>query len=264
MAAAEWGARLVHAVRFFAQQRLHLAALLIVLAAAPLRAANDIAFDPSIANADFAKFCRIIGQGIYATPVEPARATGLIRFDVGVAATLVHVDTNADYYRNAVRNDITTHGYVGVPRIVVAKGFGLGTLSATYAKLTKSGIKTYGGALDVPVINGGIVRPTLALRGSYATLTGVDVFHEKVYGLEAFLSKGFGPLTPYAAIGRMRTNARGTIPATTTRPEIDLANRSSFNRYTAGVRISLFLPKLVIEATQAEVRSYAAKISIGF
>ena len=197
------------------------------------------------------------------TPVEPARATGIVRFDVGLAATLVHVDTNADYYRNAVRNDISTHGYVGVPRLVVAKGFGLGTVSLSYAKLSNSGIKTYGGALDVPIINGGIVRPTLALRGSYATLSGVDVFHEKVYGLEAFLSKGFGPLTPYVAIGRMRTDATGTIPATTIHPAISLADRGNLMRYTAGLRVSLFLPKLVVEVTQAEVRSYAAKISIG-
>src|SRR5260370_20110294 len=108
MAAAEWGARLVHSLRISAQQRLHLAALLIVLAAAPLHAANDVAFNPAITDAEFAQFARIIGQGIYATPVEPARATGLIRFDVGIAATLVHIDKNADYYRNSVHNDIST------------------------------------------------------------------------------------------------------------------------------------------------------------
>ena len=43
-----------------------------------------------------------------------------------------------------------------------------------------------------------------------------------------------------------------------------LTDKSSLNRYTVGVRLSLFLPKLVVEATQAEVRSYAAKVSIGF
>jgi hypothetical protein len=35
------------------------------------------------------------------------------------------------------------------------------------------------------------------------------------------------------------------------------------NRYTVGVRISMFLPKLIVEATQGEERSYAAKISFG-
>jgi hypothetical protein len=31
-----------------------------------------------------------------------------------------------------------------------------------------------------------------------------------------------------------------------------------------GLRLSLVVPKLVVEATQAQVRSYAAKISVGF
>src|SRR5262245_46069915 len=109
MVAAEWRARLVHSLRFFAQQRLHLTAFLIIAAAVPLRAA-DVSFNPAIADADFAKFCRIIGQGIYPTPVEPARATGLLGFDAGVAATLVHVDTNAAWYRNSLNHDISTHG----------------------------------------------------------------------------------------------------------------------------------------------------------
>ena len=43
-----------------------------------------------------------------------------------------------------------------------------------------------------------------------------------------------------------------------------LDDRSNINRYTAGVRFSLLVPKIVVEVTQAEVRSYAAKISVGF
>jgi hypothetical protein len=69
---------------------------------------------------------------------------------------------------------------------------------------------------------------------------------------------------PYAAVGRMRVNAEGDILATSKTAAFRLTDRSSINRYTAGVRLSLLVPKLVIEMTQAEVRSYAAKISIGF
>ena len=79
-----------------------------------------------------------------------------------------------------------------------------------------------------------------------------------------FLGKGIGPITPYGSVGRMYTNARGIIPASGARPEITLSDKSSVNRYTAGVRLNLFLPKIVIEATQAEERSYAAKVSFGF
>lgn len=198
--------------------------------------------------------------------MQPARASGILGFDVGVAATLLSVDTNAAYWRAAVPNNSSfeTHGYVGVPRLVVSKGFGAGTISGTYAKVSNSGIKVWGGSLDSPLIRGGMLRPELALRLSYSTLRGVDVFGEKTYGAEVFLSKGFGPITPYAAVGQMRTDAHGDVPASSKTPAFTLRDKSSLIRYTAGVRISLLVPKLVVEATQAEVRSYAAKVSIGF
>jgi len=210
----------------------------------------------------------VVGQGIFPTPVEPARATGVLRFNVGIAATLVAIDTNDPYYRHAVRakNDFTHNGYAALPRLVVTKGFSAGTVSGSYAKINNSGIATWGGALDIPVIRGTIATPEIALRASYATLTGVDVYKLKTYGAEAFISKGFGPLTPYAAIGRQRINARGDlssrVPTTVAVPP--LRDNSDINRVTVGLRISLLVPKLAVEVTQGEVRSYAAKISVGF
>src|SRR5205085_9681550 len=235
----------IHPFRFFAQQRLHLAALLIAFAAAPLYA-GDINFNPHITKDEFRKFSLIVGQSTSATPVEPARATGIVNFDIGVAATAVKIDTGSPYWTNAVSNDFSASGYVGTPRVVVAKGFGSGTLYGTYAKVNNSDAKMYGGGLDTPIINGGLVRPTLALRLSYARLTGIDVFKQKVYGGELFLSKGFGPVTPYIAAGKMRTDSTGTISRTLT-----LKDTSTINRYTVGARLSLFLPKIIVEVTQA-------------
>ena len=209
----------------------------------------------------FRTFSRVVGQGIFATPVQPARAGSIISFDAGVAATFVQVDTNASYWQHAVTKDITNSGYIAVPRFVVSKGFSVATLSGTYAKINSTGATIWGGAIDFPIIRGTLATPELALRGSYSTLSGVDVLKEKTYGVEAFLSKGFGPLMPYVAYGRMRTNATGTI---TTPTAITLHDTSDMNRVTVGLRLSLFVPKIIVEATQAEVRSYAAKVSIGF
>jgi len=193
--------------------------------------------------------------------VQPARSTGLLGFDIGIAATALKVDTNAPYWSHSVpaTSDFVHGSYAAVPRLVVSKGFGAGTISASYAKFSSSGVKTYGGALDLPIIRGSLVAPELAVRGSYATVTGVDVLKLKTYGLELFLSKGFGPLIPYIAYGRMRTDARGIVT-----PSIELRDQGNINRYTAGLRLSLFIPKFDIEATQAVQRSYAAKISVGF
>ena len=230
--------------------------------------AQDVKFDPNLVNqANFSQFARVVGQAIFATPVQPARASGLLGFDAGVAATVVKIDESAAYWRAAVPqgNTFTSHGYIGVPRLVASKGFGFGTISGTYAKISNSGITTWGGALDTPLLRGGLLKPELALRLSYSTLTGIEDFREKTYGAEVFLSKGFGPITPYAAVGRMRIDARGAVRAGVHAPTpFTLFDKSSLNRYTVGVRLSLMVPKLVIEATQAEVRSYAAKVSIGF
>jgi hypothetical protein len=248
-----------HARGISAKQRVHLAALLIALAAAPLLCAqSDIAFDPSITQAEFTKFSRIVAQGIYATPVDPARARGLLGFDIGVAVTAVPVDTNASYWQRAVGDDFTVSDYVAVPRVVASKGLSKATISAMYAKVQSSDVTTWGGALDVPIISGGLLRPTLALRGAYSKLQGSDDYDLKTYGVEVFLSKGFGPITPYVAAGRMKLDSTGRVS-----PTISLHDDSSLNRYTVGVKLSLLIPKIVIEATQAEQRSYAAKISFG-
>ena len=150
-----------------------------------------------------------------------------------------------------------------MPRVVVSKGFAMFTASASYSKLEGTDATVWGAALDVPIINGGLVKPTLALRGSYAQLMGVDELDLKTSGLELFLSKGFGPITPYAAVGRSRTDAEGHVTTPTLVP-ILLEDESSTNRYTVGVKISLLFPKIVVEATQAEERSYSAKVSFGF
>jgi hypothetical protein len=264
MAAAGGCARRLHSRRISAEQRVHLAAVLIAFAALPLAAQNDISFDPATTQAEFTKFTKVVAQGIYPTPVQPARATGLLRFDVGIAATAVKVDTNDPYWRHAVppEDDFTHNGYAGVPRLVVSKGFSAFTLSGSYAKINDSGIATWGGAFDVPVIRGSLVMPEIAVRGSYATVTGIDVYHLKTYGAEAFISKGFGPLMPYAGLGRQRIDARGEFPQGFNLP--DLRTNTDINRFTVGLRVNLLVPKLAIEATQGEVRSYAAKISVGF
>jgi hypothetical protein len=257
----------VHAVRVPAKQRAHLAALLIALCAfaAPLHAQSepDIKFDQNITQAEFEEFSRLVAQGIFATPVEPARARGLFGFDIGVAVTAIPVDTAATYWTKSTGNDFTVSDYVGVPRLVASKGFAVATISGSYAKVPDADLKIWGGSVDVPVISGGLLSPTLAVRGSYSVRQGSENFDLKTYGVELFLSKGFGPLTPYGAVGRARSNATGHVPyleGTT----IDFKDQHDTNRYTVGLKISMLIPKIVVEATQAEERSYAAKVSFGF
>jgi hypothetical protein len=261
VAGADRGARRVHAPGIPAKQRLHLAALLIVFAL-PVFGQSDIEFTPGITQEQFETFSRLVAQGIYATPVDPARARGLLGFDIGVAATAIPVETDALYWQNSVNQDFTVSDHVLVPRIVASKGLKVATISAMYSQVPDSEISVLGAALDVPIIDGGVLKPTLAIRGSYATVQGVDDFGLDTYGAEVFLSKGFGPLTPYGAIGIARSDSRGNINIPTAAPVV-LQDEATTNRITIGLKLSLFIPKIVVEATQGEERSYAAKVSFG-
>ena len=236
----------------------------MLAAALPLSAQNDIAFDPTITQEQFETFSRLVAQGIYATPVDAARARGLLGFDIGVAATAIPVDTEEAYWINSVNEDFTISDHVVVPRLIVSKGLSAATISAMYAKVPDSDVAVLGASLDVPIISGGIATPTLALRGSYATLQGIDVYDLNTYGVELFLSKGFGPITPYAAVGYARSDAEGTVVMPADGPSRTLTDEADSNRVTVGLKLSLLLPKIVVEATQGEERSYAAKVAFGF
>lgn len=188
----------------------------------------------------------------------------MLGFDVGIAVTAVPVDTNAAYWQRSTGSDFSVGDHVAVPRIVASKGLSFATISAMYAKVPDSGLQVWGAALDVPIIGGGIVKPTVALRGAYSTLRGSENLDLNTYGLELFVSKGFGPFTPYAAIGRARSEAEGFYIASPTVVALPpLIDEHDTNRITVGVKFSLLIPKIVIEATQGHELSYSAKISLG-
>lgn len=246
--------------------RLAIAALLIALAALPFvtasaAAQSDIEFDPAITQQEFSTFSRLLAQGIYATPVDAARARGLLGFDVGVGATALPVDTGAAYWLRSTGDDFSIADHVVVPKLFGSKGLSFATVSAVYSKVPDTDIQVWGASVDVPIMNGGIVKPTVAVRGAYAIILGVDELDMSTYGLEVFISKAFGPVTPYAAAGIARSDSTATITLPTgTR---SLTDQSHSTRITIGAKLSLLLPKIIVEVTQGEVRSYAAKVSLG-
>jgi hypothetical protein len=229
----------------------------------PALFAGDVTFDPTTTQEEFHDFSSVVSQGIFATPVEPARATSLLGFDIGVAATAVPIDEKAAYWVKSVSDsDLARSGYFLVPRLVASKGLGAATVSATYAKVPDSEIKMFGASVDVPIIKGTVATPTLAIRGTYSQLQGVDQFKLKNYGAEAFLCKGFGPLMPYVGAGMVRTDSEGRVEQNGALL-YRLEDQFDSSRITVGLRISLLVPKIVIEATQGDERTYAAKISLG-
>lgn len=208
-----------------------------------------------------------MSQAIFATPVEPARAGSLLDFEVGVAATAVPIDQEASYWTRAVGagdSDLVTSGHVIVPRLVATKGLSFIGVSASYAAIPGTDVKVIGGNLDFPVMRGSVAAPSINIRGTYSALQGIEEYELTNYGAELFISKGFGPITPYAAAGLVRTDAAGEVRDEAGELLLRLEDDFQSERITVGVRISLLVPKVIVEATQGEERTYAAKVSLGF
>lgn len=199
------------------------------------------------------------GQAIFASPVEPAEGSSLIRFDAGIVLTTLDVDQSASYWVHSTQGDITSGGSLVVPRLVLMKGFGLFTLSGSYAEVPNSGLSIVGGAVDLNLFGGGLGWPKVAARGSWADLRGSDNLDLTEWGAEAFVSKELGPVTPYVGAGMARTESTGRIDGVTV-----LSSRLDHRRITAGVRISAGFWKIVVEAADGTDRTYAAKFSVGF
>lgn len=230
------------------------------MAAAPA-AAQGFDFDPDLTQEQFHIFSSLVSQAIYPSPVNPPDPGGLFGFDIGIAATAIPIDEEAAYWVNSVDEDILYQGYLAVPRLVASKGLGFLNLSASYAEIPDTDIKVLGGSFDVPILNGGVIMPTLVVRGAYATIDGIDDLEMTTYGGEVVLGKTFGPITPYIGGGIAFVDSRAVITGTPIILEEDFDQQ----RITGGVRFSLVLIKVVAEAIRTEEdTSYGAKLSLGW
>ena len=228
--------------------------------------ADGISFDPDITQEEFHLFSTLVGQAIYPTPVNPGDPGGLLGFDIGVAATAIPIDQQAQYWVNAVDQDVLYRGYLVVPRLVASKGIGIANLSGSYAEIPDTDVKVLGGSVDLAILNGGVVMPTLVIRGGYSEIRGLDELELKTYGGELVLSKAFGPITPYIGGGIAYVESRGRIEATAVTPAFELEDDFDQERFTGGVRLSLLILKIIAEVTtggEQEENVYSAKVSLG-
>ena len=109
------------------------------------------------------------------------------------------------------------------------------------------------------LVEGGITTPAIGLRLSTTRLEGVDELALNTRSLDLSISKGFGPFTPYAGIGRVWGDA--TPGAATGLAETD----TGLTRQYLGARFSLLALQLAVEADKVgDSESYSLKFSFGF
>lgn len=187
--------------------------------------------------------------------LQPAEPYGTIGFDVGFEAGAVQLG-NESVWQNAGA-DVSTLPFF---RISATKGLPFGfDVGGFVSSSPGASMRNMGAQVRYALIEGGVVAPAVGLRAAVTRMDGVDQLDYDTRSLDISISKGFGPLTPYAGYGRIWASAD---PGTGTGL---VSENIAENRAFAGVRMTFVVLQLALEADQVgDTRGYAAKIAFGF
>ncbi|UCD84594.1 MAG: hypothetical protein JSU92_15220 [Deltaproteobacteria bacterium] len=212
----------------------------------------------------FEDLSRDMGYALNLIPLAPAEPLGITGFDIGAELSLIDIDQRIPYWVNSV-SDREPPPYLAIPKVHVQKGLPAGIdLGAIYAGTPKSNIQLIGAELKWAFIDGSMVMPALALRGSYTRLLGVDQLNFQTQGVDLSISKGLPFLTPYGGVGGVFVQSETKdLPPPSNLLDLEKVNVALFKGYV-GLRISLTFINFTAEVDFAEVNSYNFKLSAGF
>lgn len=242
----------------------------VILLTAAVAQATDIHFNGGISQSEFRKLATEMGGAIAFRNAAPAAPLGAEGFDVGISSSFVDINSGGSYWQKAFRNDAPS--VLPIPAFRVSKGLPYGVdVGAMYAYAPDTNIKVWGLEASKAIIDGGAVVPSVALRGSYTWLAGVNDLQIQTGGIDLSVSKGLLFVTPYAGIGGLVTSAEAKGSLVTNANQnvqgfIHLKDETIWQpRYFAGVQVTpLPLVRLLGEIEYCERPIYTIKASVGF
>ncbi len=218
---------------------------------------NDIQLQ-AMAQSEFEDLSTEVGLLISYVPLSPAEPLGILGFDIGVEMTGAKISAGSSFWQNAV-SDGNPPDYIVLPRLHVQKGLPFGIdIGAVYSTVPGSNISLYGGEIKWAVMKGGIASPAVAVRGTYTTLSGVDDLDASTYGLDASVSKGIGPLTPYGGIGQVWINTGENAGL-----GLDDVSTSA-TKVFAGAKFKILVLSIALQADFSDVNLYSARANFSF
>lgn len=231
------------------------AAVVLVTGFVSQAAADDLDSLDALSQAQFQLLAEDLSGVLSYKGLQPAEPYGVIGFDVGLETSVVRVENEGVWQQAGV--DASS---VPIARLAVTKGLPLGfDVGGFIATAPGTGFKNYGAQLRYAMVEGGVAMPAVGLRAAVTRLEGVDQLAFDTRSLDVSISKGFGPVTPYAGYGRVWATA--TPGADTGLSEVDVDG----NRAFAGVRFSLVVLQFVLEAERiGDATGYSAKLGFGF
>lgn len=183
-------------------RRILLAGVLLAVSGGAF--ANDDITIPGLSQTNFNDLSTDLGAVTSFKQMQGASSEGITGFDFGLnfADTQVSHKTAWD----AATSDTISN--VPFADVTLSKGLPFGfDVGAEYAFVPGSNIHLYGVEGRYAILDGGVAEPAVGLRFAYTHLTGVDDLSFNTKTLDLSVSKGFGPITPYAGVGEVWTSS---------------------------------------------------------
>lgn len=212
----------------------------------------------ALSQQEFRLLAEELGAALSYKPLQPIAPLGAGGFDIGVAATGTRLKHQDLFERVTGESDFPST--LPVPSLRASLGLPLNLdVSAMYSSVPKTGVTLWGGALSWAAFAGDAVLPAVGVRASYTKMFGVDQLDFNASTLDASLSKGFGPFTPYAGAGKVWS--KSTPESTTGLRQESVSQTKVF----AGVGIRMSVVNFVLEYDRTGVNNtYGAKLGLRF
>ncbi len=209
----------------------------------------------------------------------PAKTTGILGFDLGVATTFIKLPQEAlDIAKTYVDSGSDIPSTLPVPRLTAQKGLPLGIdLGLNASMVPGTNIKLLGAGLqyqiDLPIP---VLPVYAAARAGYTTLLGLSELSSAHMNIEGLASVGMPAgvsaifnIEPWLGVGADFAKASSTIKYSVagTDSEANLSHNWTETYTMAGARLSLGFFRVGAEAhfsMNGRPSMYSAKAGIGF
>lgn len=169
-------------------------------------AVGDLTELQTLGQNAFEAMSKDLGAAFSYKAVAPAEPLGITGFDIGIEFTGTKMENSAAWA--SATSDNSAISTLPLPRLHAHKGLPFNfDVGLSYVSIPSTEIKLTGYELRYAILEGGITMPALALRLTKSTLSGVDQLDLDTTGYELTVSKGFAFVTPYAGIGRVKTES---------------------------------------------------------
>jgi len=213
--------------------------------AQPALAANNINALQNLGQADFRSLSEDLGSALSYKAVTPTTSLGVTGFDLGLEITQTKMAKSSQLW-GTITGSGNAVSSLYIPKLHVAKGLPFGIdIAAFYSKIPTTNISLIGAELRYAVLDGGLVSPTIGIRGAYSKMSGVSQLALDTKSLDISISKGIAMLSPYIGVGQVWTNSNPNVVV----GGVSLLNKESFsqNKVFGGVNLNLGLTNFCLE-----------------